>query len=135
MKNAKNYAPIKFKETISQMNALFQGVAANDAKDLINFLIMTLHGELNKVQNPVDVGGGNLFQEQTNKELMFKRFAANFAANNQSIISDLFYALNCNVTKCGNCSRLYLYNSARYDMVLYLFHKRNYDLLEVDKVF
>ena len=34
---------------------------------------------------------------------MFNRFAANFAANNQSIISDLFYALNCNVTKCGNC--------------------------------
>ena len=64
---------------------------------------MTLHEELNKVQNPVDVCGGNLFQEQTNKYLMFKRFAANFAANNQSIISDLFYASNCNVTKCGNC--------------------------------
>ena len=99
----KYYTPKEFKEKISEMNSLFKGVAANDAKDLINFLIMTLHGELNKVQNPVEVGGGNLFQEQTNKELMFKRFAANFAANNQSIISDLFYALNCNVTKCGNC--------------------------------
>ena len=99
----KYYAPKEFKEKISEMNSLFKGVAANDAKDLINFLIMTLHGELNKVQNPVEVGEGNLFQEQTNKNLMFNRFAANFAANNQSIISDLFYALNCNVTKCGNC--------------------------------
>ena len=103
MKNKTYYAPKNFKKTISEMNPLFQGVAANDAKDLINFLIMTLHDELNKAQNPVDVGGGNLFQEQTNKELMFKRFAANFTANNQSLISDLFYALNCNVTKCGNC--------------------------------
>ena len=30
------------------MNPLFEGVAANDAKDLVTFLIMTLHQELNK---------------------------------------------------------------------------------------
>ena len=34
------YAPKEFKEKISEMNSLFKGVAANDAKDLINFLIM-----------------------------------------------------------------------------------------------
>ena len=27
------------------MNELFKGVQANDAKDLVNFLIMTLHEE------------------------------------------------------------------------------------------
>ena len=32
------------------MNPLFEGVAANDAKDLFNFIIMTLHEELNKAK-------------------------------------------------------------------------------------
>ena len=32
------------------MNDLFKGIAANDSKDLVNFIIMTLHEELNKVQ-------------------------------------------------------------------------------------
>ena len=31
------------------MNPLFEGVQANDAKDLANFIIETLHEELNKV--------------------------------------------------------------------------------------
>ena len=41
-------SPYEFKEKISRMNPLFKGVAANDAKDLVNFIIMTLHEELNK---------------------------------------------------------------------------------------
>ena len=45
--NGKSYAPHSFKNVLSQMNPLFQGVAANDSKDLINFLIETLHSELN----------------------------------------------------------------------------------------
>ena len=31
------------------MNHLFEGVQANDSKDLVNFIIMALHNELNKV--------------------------------------------------------------------------------------
>ena len=44
-----SYAPKNFKNTISRMNSLFEGVQANDAKDLVNFLLMTLHTELNMV--------------------------------------------------------------------------------------
>ena len=33
------------------MNPLFKGVAANDAKDLVNFIIMTLHEELNMARD------------------------------------------------------------------------------------
>ena len=39
----KYYAPEEFKKIISKMNPLFEGIAANDAKDLVNFIIMTLH--------------------------------------------------------------------------------------------
>ena len=42
------FIPQEFKEKISKMNDLFKDVAANDSKDLINFISMTLHEELNE---------------------------------------------------------------------------------------
>ena len=38
----KSYPPEEYKIKISKMNPLFEGVAANDSKDLVNFIIMTL---------------------------------------------------------------------------------------------
>jgi hypothetical protein len=49
----KSYSPHEFKAKISYMNELFRGVAANDSKDLVNFIIMTLHEELNMIQNQI----------------------------------------------------------------------------------
>jgi len=95
------YAPYDFKDKISKMNDLFKGEQANDAKDLINFLIMTLHEELNKVKNPVNNFCSNIIQDQRNQYLMFQNFGKDFVKNNQSIVSDLFYAMNCNTTKCS----------------------------------
>ena len=111
-----SYPPRDFKNTISRMNPLFQGVAANDAKDLVNFLIMTLHQELNKAPpEQIVETGGNIFQEQTNKMVMFNKFIDNFKKTNQSIISDLFYALNCNFTQCSNCGTM------SYNFQIYFF--------------
>ena len=41
------YAPTHFKNLISTLNPLFQGIQANDSKDLIIFIYETLHNELN----------------------------------------------------------------------------------------
>ena len=112
----KFYAPKNFKETISRMNPLFEGIAANDAKDLVNFLIMTLHGELNRAP-PEEINMGNLLQDQTNRQLMFQNFANNFMKTHKSIISDIFYAMNCNITQCLNCGVM-SYNYQIY----FLFH-------------
>ena len=100
-KNKKYYAPYEFKDKISKMNPLFQGVAANDAKDLVNFIIMTLHQELNKAINTQQNFNFNI--DQRNQILMFNTFAQNFMSENKSIISDLFYGINCNITQCGGC--------------------------------
>lgn len=121
-KNDKNnlqgyYSPKNFKETISRMNPLFEGIAANDAKDLINFLIMTLHAELNRCP-PEEINMGNLLQDQTNKQLMFQNFARNFTKTHQSIISDIFYAMNCNITQCLNC-RVMSYNYQIYFFLIF----------------
>ena len=115
--NQKNYyAPRNFKDNISRMNPLFEGIAANDAKDLVNFLLMTLHEELNSITpQQVITDEGNIFQDQTNKTLMFNSFSENFNKNYKSIISKLFYALNCNITQCGNCQ------TKSYNFQIYFF--------------
>ena len=117
MKNKTYYEPNNFKNTISQMDPLFKGIAANDAKDLVNFLIMTLHGELNKVpQNQKNNNNDNLLPNQTtNKQFMFNSFTKKFKNENDSIISNLFYALNCSITKCINC------NVTSYNYQIYFF--------------
>ena len=109
----KSYSPHEFKNKISDMNDLFKGVAANDSKDLVNFIIMTLHEELNAVQ--VNIIDNNPILDQRNMELMYNSFLQNFNMNNQSIISKLFYAMNCNVTKCLNC------NAESYNFQTYFF--------------
>ena len=111
--NIKDYAPEEFKSKISTMNPLFEGVAANDAKDLVNFIIMTLHEELNKANN--ENNDNNINLDQRNQMLMFNNFIQDFQKNNKSIISDLFYAINCNKTKCGYC------NTETYNYQTYFF--------------
>ena len=126
----KSYAPENFKETISRMNPLFEGVAANDAKDLVNFLLMTLHDETNTAPpSPVDNNQGNMIMDQTNKEAMFTKFFQNFAQNYHSVISDLFYALNCNITQCGYCKKM-SYNYQIYFFLIFpLEEVRKYKLM------
>ena len=51
----KSYPPNNFKELISSMNPLFKGVAANDPKDLILFILETMHNELKTVDNSIIV--------------------------------------------------------------------------------
>ena len=84
------------------MNSLFEGVAANDAKDLVQFLIMTLHEELNKAK--VQNINNAVNNDQRNKQLMFQIFAQDFMISNKSVISDLFYGVNYNITQCGYCN-------------------------------
>ena len=112
----KYYSPEEFKSKISKMNPLFEGIAANDAKDLVNFIIMTLHQELNKakkVNTP-----RNIILDQSNPQIMFNNFASNFINENQSIISDLFYGINCNMTQCCNCNS-YIYNYQIYFFLVF----------------
>ena len=97
----KSFPPEDFKTKISKMNSLFEGVAANDAKDLVQFLIMTLHEELNKAK--VQNINNAVNNDQRNKQLMFQIFAQDFMISNKSVISDLFYGVNYNITQCGYC--------------------------------
>ena len=100
--NKKYYSPNEFKDKLSKMNPLFKDKAANDAKELVNFIIMTLHKELNKVKKSERINN-NINYDQRNSQIMFNNFANNFMLENQSIISDLFYGINCYITQCDEC--------------------------------
>ena len=120
----KTYSPNEFKEKISTMNPLFKGIAANDSKDLVNFIIMTLHNELNNNSNMVSEPD-NIIIDQTNQQMVFNYFIQEFMAKNHSIISDLFYSVNCNVTQCTSC------NTKIYNYQTYFFI--NFPLEEIRK--
>ena len=110
-KKNESFAPKEFKKKISAMNDLFKGVAANDAKDLVNFLIMTLHEELNIAEKKT-LNTNAINQDQRNQQLMFNLFTQDFVNNNKSIISDLFYGVNYNIVQCNGCmARSYNYQT------------------------
>jgi ubiquitin C-terminal hydrolase len=95
-----SYAPREFKNKISKLDPLFDGIKANDSKDLVNFIILTLHKELNFVQEEIKI---NTKVDETNQALVFQNFLNCFKMNNQSLISAIFYAFNCNIIQCTGC--------------------------------
>ena len=108
--NNKSFGPDSFKRALNNENPLFAGIAANDSKDLINFLLEKFHQELNQVDGSGTSDDGNLncqnqFNEQTMLNLFFKDFQNKF----KSIISDLFYGTIETKSQCLNC-RLTKYN-------------------------
>ena len=98
------------------MNPLFVGISANDAKDLVNFIIMQLHEELNKAKK--DSNNNDIIIDQKNPQMVLYYFVENFKANNQSLISDIFYAMNCTITTCGICGTT-LYNYQIYFFLVF----------------
>ena len=100
-KNIKYYAPYDFKELISEMNPLFRGINANDSKDLILFLLETIHRELNIKKNSVPI------QKQINSldfNSVFNGFVEEYKNGNESIVSEEFYGYFVSVMKCCFCN-------------------------------
>ena len=121
-KNSNNsyFAPYKFKEKISKMNELFKGAQANDSKDLVNFIVMTLHEEMNKADKKQQSNNNfmNNIMNQTDKNFVLNNFMKTFREDNKSIISDLFYAQQINKTQCQNCKQM-KYNFQTYFFLIF----------------
>ena len=101
-KQIKSYSPNKFKNIISEMNPLFEGVQANDSKDLIIFIMETIHNELNTTNNINISSIQSLNQYDYN--ITFNNFANYFANNFNSIISHLFYGMYNSLMRCLTCN-------------------------------
>ena len=119
----KYYSPRNIKSIISKINPLFAGKDVKDIKDLVKFLLITLHEELNKAQqNQIDKASENIYMDETNKTFMFNNYVENFKRNYQSIISDLFIALECNLVQCSNC-KIITYNYEIYFFLIFPLEK------------
>ena len=95
------FVPQEFKNTISRMNPLFDGVQANDTKDLILFILETIHNELNEVKNINEINNNNFNPTDFNSVL--NNFFIYFQNNFKSIISNIFYGMNNSMIQCCTC--------------------------------
>ena len=96
------YSPENFKNVISGMNPLFKGVAANDPKDLILFLLENMHRELNSHKRIKD-NTNNYIIDATNFYEVYNNFKETYINQNKSIISEEFYGYQNIITTCNNC--------------------------------
>ena len=115
--NKKSYAPKTFKEVLSKENPLFEGIAANDSKDLINFLLERFHQELNQIDaNNIPANNQINQVDQLDEQKMLNLFLIDFKIKFRSIISDLFYGVMETRSQCHGCKSL-KYNFQVYSFV------------------
>ena len=112
--------PYIFKEKLGQLNPLFQGPIPNDAKDLLTFMLMQLHDELNHPTNNNNNNQNMIIDSyiQKDKKVMFKNFVTFFKNNYKSIISELFYGLTYNQTQCQICHTT-IYNYQTFNFLIF----------------
>ena len=98
----KDYPPENFKNVISDMNPLFKGVAANDPKDLILFMLETMHSELKRI-DPNIIVDNNFIPNEHILEEVYKDFSNYYLSKNKSIIFDIFFGCTTIITCCMYC--------------------------------
>ena len=131
-KNKSYYEPYNFKKIISEMNPLFQGVAANDSKDLINFILQELHDELN---NPLENQENNIYNiNQYDEKGMFMNFMEEFKQKQRSIISDIFFFIIETQTECLNCKLINQRNGNYNPMYIYNFQIMNFLIFPLEEI-
>ena len=120
------FEPYEFKKRLGEMNPLFQGPYPNDAKDLLTFILIKLHEELNK---PVINNNGNNnmnnnidIKTQENKKLTFNNFRNFFVNNYRSIITDLFFGIMYTESQCNSC-KVKLYNYQVFNFLIFPLEK------------
>ena len=114
----KYYSPEHFKNVISKMNPLFEGIAANDSKDLIIFMLENMHNELNLKKDVILNTNNDYIPDPRNFFLIYKEFKENYFKTNDSIILQEFYGFNNIQTKCGNCQTM-IHNVQTFNILFF----------------
>ena len=96
------FVPTDFKNTISRMNPLFDGIQANDTKDLILFILETVHNELNEIKG-TENNNNNINFNNYDFNLVFQNFGIYFKNHYNSIVSTLFYGMTNSMMTCCSC--------------------------------
>ena len=120
--------PTEFKNIIGDLNPLFQGFQAADSKDLLFFLIETLHNELNKTyQNSNPIKDFNRLEQEAREEnKMLQNFFEEFKCANNSIISKNFYGIQRSKMNCQECN-ITKYSFQTFNMEIFQLKKLKED--------
>ena len=125
--NTNAVSPDIFQRTVGTYNPLFRNLEANDSKDLILYLLQIMHQELNYYTlNKYFTG----YPNQCDRENTLQVFIASYDATNKSIISDLFYGTNENITKCLGCNRV-IYNFQKFEFIsfgMFKYNNKNFNI-------
>ena len=105
-----SYSPDEFKKTISELNPLFQGIQANDSKDLVIFLLEAMNNELVKIHNKKqDINEKeneiNQIIDSSDEKKVLKYFVLNFKKTHCSIIGEYLCGFNKSIFICQNCNK------------------------------
>jgi ubiquitin C-terminal hydrolase len=110
----KYFSPQHFKDVIGHFNPQFEGFSANDSKDLILYLLQTMHEELNYFG---DNQNSNFRRpNQFDRVQTFMFFMTTYNMKNFSIISNIFYGTYEIVTQCDKCKNV-IYNFQRFEFI------------------
>ena len=113
--NSKALSPGEFKTVLGTYNSQFRKFEANDSKDLILYLLQTMHEELNYFGENYSLpykGTPNQFNEQNT----FLYFMTSYNMRNFSIISSIFYGTYETITQCQKCKKN-IYNFQKFEFI------------------
>ena len=111
--NLKSFSPKNFHKVLGTYNSQFKNLEANDSKDLILYLLQTIHSEINYLS---DTKITSELPDQYDRNNSFNYFIKTYDFQNLSIISRIFYGTYENMTKCLNCSKI-LYNFQKFEFI------------------
>ena len=120
----KSIRPILFKQIIGKLNPLFEGNHAADAKDLIFYIIETLHKELqtpNPNKNNIEINFAQQEIDAQNEQKMLKDFFAEYNSN-KTIVSNIFYGINRSIMKCNTC-KITKYSFQTFNLLIFPLRK------------
>ena len=113
---SENYDPQVLWEVLGRYNQVYKSTKRRNPKDLINYLLLNLHRELNPFKTKITTKCDN-----TNKDQVIKNGMNDFGKSNNTIISNNFYWFEIKSKQCFNCKTSF------YDF-------NNYEILELDIV-
>ena len=104
-KKHKYYPPTEFRKRLADMNPLFVEGTPNDAKDLLTYLLMQLHEELNLINGNNNNNDDNINIDQYNEQIILQNFVKSFFGMNKSILSDHFFGIQESKFLCLGCEK------------------------------
>jgi ubiquitin C-terminal hydrolase len=128
--NNNAFSPDDFKRTLGLHNPQFRQSESNNSKDLILYLLQTMHQELNyfgdkNQQSKFIPNRCDMFET-------YNHFITIYNSNNFSKISVIFYGTYKVSTICVKCRKI-LYNFQKFELIsfaMYNYHKKRFNIYD-----